>query len=542
LNDTPKTEKLSYRWTKLEKNKTTRTGRCEEYASWTLPYMFPRSGSENVELQNAPDPIGAKGVNHLANKAATVLFPHRELFFRLTIAAFIRKELEGVMSQAASAQGADVEASKSQVADQINKLEEELAASEREALEYLDMVTYRPEVINALKLLIITGNALVFHPKGRKPQVYTLRDYSVVRDLGGEVIEIMTREMKALETFAPAVQEKIKADRKKRKGEKAADEDNVTIYTQIRLDDDGRFKVRQAADDTPLLEVDDNSTAFPKDKLPWIVVTWNLIRGEDYGRGLVEEYAGAFHGINVLTRALVNIGAIMGDLKFLVDDSSNIDVDELNNSEPGTYHSGKPESVKAIQLDKVSDAQFLLTMIERYEKQIAQAFLLNSELTRDAERVTAEEFRGQAMELETSNGGIYSRLASTWQLQTAHVILDQIDFVGVGDGVVPKVVTGMDSLSRAGELDNIRMFLGDLAIMNNLPDDTRARLKQSNLISMIGTNRQVDWKQIVKSEAEYAAEQQQLMQQQQELMAQQQAGNVAEAGAKEAMKGDNVRS
>jgi hypothetical protein len=541
LSEDPKTEKLAHRWEKLEKKKSVRLGRCEEYASWTLPYMFPKTGSENVELQNAPDPIGAKGVNHLANKAATVLFPHRELFFRLTIAALIRKELEGVMSQAASAQGADVEASKSQVADQINKLEEELAASEREALEYLDMVSYRPEVINTLKLLIITGNALVFHPKGRKPQVYNLRDYSVMRDLGGEIIEIMTREMKALETFAPDIQEKIKADRKKRKGETAVDEDNVTIYTQIRLDDDGRFKVRQAANDTPLLDGNDNSTAFPKDKLPWIVVTWNLIRGEDYGRGLVEEYAGAFHGINVLTGALVNIGAIMGDLKFLVDDSSNIDVEELNNSEPGTYHSGKPEAVKAIQLDKVADCQFLLTMIERYEKQIAQAFLLNSELVRDAERVTAEEFRGQALELETSNGGIYSRLASTWQLQTAHVILDHINFVGVGEGIVPKVVTGMDSLSRAGELDNIRMFLADLGIMQTLPDDTRARLKQSNLISVIGTNRRVDWKQFVKSEAEYAAEQQQLMQQQQAMLAQQQAGDVAAAGAKEAMKGNNVR-
>jgi hypothetical protein len=520
---------LKQRWDQLHMKKSKHLEWAREYAQWTLPYMFPSLGSDNTEHQLSKDAIGAQAVNHLANKVVSVLFPAQRMFFRLSIS----EDMKDRAKKAVEAQGASPDQSTQLIADSMSHLETLLASSERKCQDLMDMVAYRPQAVNAAKLLIITGNALEYHPEGQPVQVFNLYDYCVVRDLSGEVIELMTCEKKAFSTFHPDVQVQLRA--LKGKGRTAYKEDDeVTIYTRVELEEDGKFHVYQAGDNCDL---DTDGITFAKSKLPWIPLTWNLIRGEDYGRGLVAEYSGAFHAINVLTNSLLNIAAVMGDLKFLVNPQSLIDVPELNRSPAGSYHSGKEGDVTAIQLNKVNDAQFISTMIERYEKQLAQAFLLNSQLTRNAERVTAEEIRAQANELEMSNGGIYSRLAGTWQVQLANILLDHTNFEGTQFGVLPKVITGMDSLSRQGELDSIQYFLGYLGMLTNVPEDTRKAIDMSKFAALVGTNLQVDYEKFIKSAEQLAQEQQAVMDQQKQLEEQQSDRESRVAASKEAMKG-----
>ena len=522
---------LQHRWDELHHKKNSLISLCEEYADWTLPYVFPRTNTENVELQLAKDSIGAQAVNHLANKVVSVLFPPQQLFFRLHVSSAMKKMI-GAGLQAAGAP--NKEALQASLSKALLAVEEQLAATEKEAQEYMDMVAYRPQAVNTAKLLIVTGNALVYHPEGRPVQVYNLRDFCVARDLSGEVIEIMTKECKAFETFHPDIQVQLRTGHNPRKPQhNYSDKDNVTIYTKIKLENDGRYHVYQQGDHVLL---DTDGAYYTKADLPWIALTWNLVRGEDYGRGLVADFAGAFHAINVLSGSLQNIASIMGDIKFLVNPSSLVDVGELNSSPSGSYHSGKADDVTAIQLNKQHDAQFIAVMIERYEKQIAQAFLLHSQLTRQAERVTAEEIRRDADELETSNGGIYSRLAATWQQPTANIVLQQINFQGLDYGIVPQVITGMDSLSRASELDNLRMFLADLGMLQAVPEDVRAIIDMPAFAKVLGTNRQVDYQQIIKTPEQIQAEQQAMMQQQQQLQQQDANREAQVAASKEAAK------
>lgn len=522
-----KQKDLQHRWTKLHLKKSSIVSLCEDYADWTLPYVFPRTNSENIELQLAKDSIGAQGVNHLANKIISTLFPHKQLFFRLIVTASMRKQIEQALMMAGNPNAKDG------LSKAIAEVEKQLAATEQEAKEYLDMVAYRPQAVNTAKLLIVTGNALMYHPKDKPVQVYNLRDYSVVRDLSGEVIELMTKECKAFETFAPAVQDAIRAGNVHKTKKQYTGDEPVTVYTRVRLENDGRFHVTQQADTVML---DTEGAIYTKADLPWIVLTWNLVRGEDYGRGLVADFAGAFHALNVLSGSLQNIASIMGDIKFLVNPASVVDVGELNSSPSGSYHPGKPEDVMAIQINKQSDAQFVAAMIDRYEKQIAQAFMLHSQITRDAERVTAEEIRRDADELETSNGGIYSRLASTWQLPTAYIVLQGIDFDGLSYGIKPQIVTGMDSLSRASELDNIRMFMADLAMLNGVPEDVRAIIDMPAFAGVLGTNRSVDYGQFIKSKEQMVAEQEAAMAQNQAIMDAEANKEAKVAASKEAVK------
>lgn len=514
---------LQHRWDQLDGKKRSLKTRSEQYAKWTLPFLFPEDTvtQDASERQLSNDSIGARSVNHLSNKVVTTLFRPQGPFFRLTLSQEQQKKIRALT------EGQD----KAAIAELTTKIDNELLATEKEAMEYLDMVAYRPQATLAAQLLIATGNALAYHPEGKPVQVYNLRDYCVVRDLSGVVIEIMTRECKAFETFHPDVQALL---RTKKTDGSYEDTTEIVVYTQIKLHEDGKFHAKQEAG---FVEIDTKGASWPRDVLPWIPLTWTLVRGEDYGRGLVEDYAGAFHAIEVLTQSLINLAAVMGDLKFLVNPASLIDVKALNDSPPGSYHSGKEGDITSVKMDKFNDANFIVTMIERYEKQIAQAFLLNSTLTRNAERVTAEEIRLQANELEMSVGGIYSRLAMQWQKPTAYITLDHIKFEGVHQGIKPQIITGMDSLSRQGELENVVQWLNSLSLLNNVPEDMRGVIDPLKFAAYMATNLQVEHNKFLFTEEQLrqkAEQNQQMLAQQEQFKA---AGAVAQEAGKAAVQG-----
>lgn len=512
---------LQQRWDKLSAKKAGLISRCEQYARWTIPSLFP-AASQNAdsELLHTNDSIGTRCVNHLSNKVTSTLFRPNG-FFRLPLNEKDKKTIQTILKDPDGAK----------VAEAIALVESELASVERQAMQHRDMVSYRPTATMSAKQLIVTGNALEYHPEdGRDVQVFTLRNYCVSRDLSGAVIEIMTFEEKAFETFHPDVQIQIRALNTE---DKFDDDSNVKVFTRIKLEEDGKFHVTQEAGNVAL---DIGNVFYPPDKLRWIPLTWTLSRGEDYGRGLVEEYAATFHALEVYNQSLINLAGIMGDIKFLVNPTSVLDVARMNNSRAGTYHSGREGDVVPITIQKTQDAQFILSMIERLEKQLASAFLLNSQMIRDAERVTTEEIRLVANELETSNGGVYSRLAQQWQVPVANILLDDIGFDGTRFNIRPQVVTGMDGLTRQAEMENLGMFIRDLAMLEAVPEDVRSTINPTKYAQFCAMQRQVDYEKFLFTQEELAQRQQAAMQQQQQMMASQEQSKAAGAVATEAGK------
>ncbi len=494
---------------------------CEDYSAWTIPSLFPRNNTAGTEITQSVDSLGARGVNYLANKLIMTLFQPSQPFFRILISN------DTINALKAQAQKGDQEA------DQVLKtLDATCAQAEKDAMIELDYNRFRTEATNAAKLLIVTGNALVYHPESRhgKVQVYSLRDYCVQRDLSGNVIEIMTRDCKAFGTFTEAVQTQLRNGDPEAKYEASSD---ITIYTRVTLQEDtGKYHMEQGADNIML----DSTGMWTKDELPWITLTWNLLRGEHYGRGLVEDYAGAFHGLSVLTAAEVDVVAAAADLKWGVKPSSVVDVKALNNAKKGSYHVMEEGDVFALQLDKNNDLKIVNDLIERLEHQISTAFLLNSAVQRDAERVTAEEIRYVAQELETAHGGIYSRFAEEWQLPTARLMLSKAN-IKIGKNVYPQIITGLDSLSRAGEMQNLQAFVQDLSMLTGVPEDVRAAIDPLAFAQYCAVRRGVDTSKILKSKEQMAAEQQQAMQQQQQMAQGQAAANVQQAAGEAAVKG-----
>lgn len=504
------------RWGQMDQAKANLKWRCEQYAGWTLPYIFPPENSKDDELQQSFDSLGARATNNLSNKIAMTLFNPYGSFFRLNLTQEVETELDALPEEKRA---------------QVKLMAETtFAKTEKNAMKQLERMSYRTAAVMACKQLIITGNALLFHPEKGAAQAYNLRNYCVARDCEGVPVEIIMRDRKAFETFSPEVQEQIMTSMGGPMFIRGQHQD-ITLYTYVSLETDGKYHVRQCTEHVMLA----GEAMYPRALMPWVPLTWNLVRGEDYGRGLVEDFAGAFHALEVLTEALATGAAISADIKILVDPASGLDPEELNRSPTGSYHVGREGDLTYPQLGKQQDFSLAQAIIDRLVKEISQAFMLLT--TRDAERVTTVEIKKDAQELETSLGGIYSRLAEEWQGPCARLILDKIQFdIGTERAVEPMIVTGLDGLARLGDLDNIQMFIQDMALWERVPEEARAYVKWSDFMRVCGNARGVDYTQFIMTENEKRQADAYAMQQQQAMMAAQGQQDMAVAAGKQAMQ------
>ena len=72
--------------------------------------------------------------------------------------------------------------------------------------------------------------------------------------------------------------------------------------------------------------------------------------------------------------------------------------------------------VSVLQVNKFNDLRVALEAARTIEERLSLAFLLHSAVQRNAERVTAEEIRFMAAELEDALGGLYTVLSQELQL------------------------------------------------------------------------------------------------------------------------------
>lgn len=469
---------LAMDFTKLHGARSHREHRWYDYAGWTLPYLYPLNESEaTTEMQHDYQSVGAQATNHLANKIVSVLFPQGRPFFRLDLTQTQKDDL------------ADLDLNQAQI-DEI------LSLAEKESMKNLAKSHLRTAVLEAVKTLIILGNSLLYIPDKTtdlvRAQVYSLKDYVILRDMSGIPYKIITRDSHVVATLPEDIRQLVINQTEK----PLNPDDTVHIYTGIQRNTQGKFIVWQEIDS--MFRAPRRAGNYAADSLPWIPLTWNLGRGNNYGTGLVEEYAGDFHTYSSLSESLVNLAAIVADIKILVDPMGQTDVETLNDSPSGTYVYGSADDISYLQLEKFQDMKFLHDQMETYSRRIGAGFLFNSAVTRNAERVTAEEIRMQANELEGSLGGVYGRLSEELQLPIA-----KREMRNMGEqfkGIEPTVITGMESLSRTSELDDIMLFFRDLAMLAELPEPVQERLEYGNVISKLGSARRVEYKDFLLDE------------------------------------------
>lgn len=514
--------RLSAIWSDMEREKGDLNTRCEAFARWTIPNIcLPdrTTDQSNEEQDKGSVDDGARWVNHLANRVVDLLFPISRPFFTMAMTPETELKLSKEMDESATGEFMK------QVTQATTRLE-------KIAMRGLDLTHYRPIAVQAAKHLIITGNAVIRRLKSGKRIEYGIKRHGVRRNIAGEEIEVMLYDNKRLSTFSLEEQELIKAP-SANSGLK--DDDDAELLTHY-LWDGRRWVITQEAAGQPV-----GGTAYqtPED-YDLICLTWDLASGSNYGTGLVEDSAVLFHKIDVTSEATMELIAILCDIKFLIRPASPLSGDAayLANSSRGSYHLGNEGDITVPQVGKMADLQVMLGQIQSWEQKLSQIFLMSS--VRNAERVTAEEIRMIAAELESSFGGLYSRLAVSWQEREAKYALRGVDIDEVigelSDMFEVVVTTGIESLSREGQLDNLRLAIGDLQMLEAVPEEIRATIHPLRFSTYVFANRYVDINLFLKTPDELQGDQRAAQKANQQAMQDQAGANVAEHAGKQAVE------
>ena len=343
----------------------------------------------------------------------------------------------------------------------------------------------RPKLYEVIKHLVVTGNVLLYLDESN-PRVCGLKKYVVRRSATGEVVEMLLADKVAFDELEPQVQDQIKGKQP---------DSEVVHYRWIRRNRDRDYEMTQWVDEQQLPEAFNGK--WPEATLPYRALTWDLSDGAHYGTGLVEDYRPDFAALSALSRAQVMGAVLASEFRWLANPGGQTKPDDLMNSENGSVLPGFEGDISIVQSGKSQDLNTTMAINAEYVNRIGRGFLMGANMIRDAERVTAQEIRLLANELETALGGAYSRLAVDIQLPLARFLLNAL---GTPPEFEPTVVTGLDALSRSGDLEELQAFFGDLSRLRELPDDLRARLIYDNVVGAFATARRINSTQFMKDD------------------------------------------
>lgn len=503
-------KELNTLWSQWEGRRGDLLDRCERYSRWTLPYICAHEYVGNAEQITSNVVFGPRVVNHLAHRVVETMFPNDRPFFTLAMTPEVMKLFKE-------------EVPKDQQGDVLAQIRESTQYEESRAMRVLNITEYRPVAINTLQHLIVTGNGVLRRLKDGRRALYGIRDFTIIRDITGQWRDLILRDCKTFDALPPDLQELYK-EHKHSKKEDCNEDAPISLYTRFKQEGK-RVRSYQFLDD---MFVPKSSVWYTQADCPVMPLTWSLSRGEDYGRGAVEQYAALFHNIDVTAQALLDLYGIVADVKYLV--SGGVDPKEWMETARGGAVAGTPDAITVVQAKDIQAIQLLQNQLDNWNQLLAQAFLLSSSSVRQAERVTAEEIRQISRELESAYGGLYASLATNWQKREAEWALNEIKFKPVANGQTTfevQVTTGTEALSREGQMANLQQAVAELALLEGVPEEVRATINPSKFANFVFFNRGIDFQEIGYSAAEMQAQAEQRQQQQQQLMAQEAAMKAA---------------
>jgi hypothetical protein len=429
---------LKQRYNKLIPDREHYLERARDASKLTIPSLIREDGDNpTTEYETPWQSVGARGTNNLSSKILLALFPPSSPFFRMKIS-------EDVIAEMGAKKGA---------------IEKDLATFERIVADDIEHTKTRSSLYQAARNLIVAGNALLYDdPETNKVKMYKLDRYVVQRDSDGEVYEMIATDPVRFAGLPLDIQQLVTAAH----GEKKVDE-KLTIYTGIYRQEN-KWVVFQEVDD---VVIPDRRREYKLDQLPWIPLRFTAVDDESYGRGFIEELYGDLNTLDVLTQAVTESAAAGAIVKFLVNPSGVTEVRDLKETPNGGFASGFEGDVSVLQVGKFADLRVAMEQTNKIEERLSLAFLLHSSVQRNAERVTAEEIRFMASELEDALGGLYTVLSQELQLPLVKSRIARLQkakrLPALPKGIEPSIITGLEALGRGHELQRLRMFVADAA-------------------------------------------------------------------------------
>ena len=496
------------RWNHLQKLRDTPLRRAIDCSKLTIPSAIPESDQNYGayeqtynKLNSLYQGVGSRGVANLTSRLCLALYPPSQPFFRLVIdKAKVEQQLTAMGQEAGQV---------------IGELDLKLASFERLIMQRLDALQARPALFEAIRHLVIGGNALL-HVGEDSIRMFGLRSYVVDRDPEGNCREIVIREQVSPE-FLPVTTSNKDED----------SDEYCDVYTHVLIDPDAdtnqvewyqEYDGRRLAGQAGFSSLDAN---------PYIPLRLHRTAGDAFGRGIVEEAIGDLQSLESLSQAIVQGSLIAAKAVALVNPNGTTRADAISRAENGAVVAGNAADVEFLQVQKSTDFATALQTMQIIEKRLNFVFLNNEAATRDASRVTAEEIRLMANQLEAGLGGTFSVLAHELQLPLIKRVMSIMSRSGqlppIPQGLVePVVQTGLEAIGRGNDKTRLTNFIQTIGAALG-PDVLTQYVNTTELIRRFATSDGIDTDGLIRSEADIQGEQAQ----QQQLMLEQQLAQGA---------------
>lgn len=419
--------------------------RARDCAKVTIPSLMTEvNQGDHGRLKTPYQSVGARGLGNLSTKLELSLFPPNSPFFKLEIDSLLLH-------------GEDVDPAMK------TELDTALVKVELAVMSMLETMSARASMHEAFKQLIVAGNVLLYvNPNGIR--VIHLDRYCVVRDPMGSITEIIIEE----EVYPEALPEGFLPDDETVQEQGGPTKKSIKIHTCVHYENDKCYWYQEAKGK----QIAGTSGMCPADCSPFIALRWERIDAEEYGRSYIEQWYGDLTALESLYQSVLEASAAMSKVLFMVNPNGTTRPRTLSNAANGAIVQGSANDVTVLQSQgKLNDLQLASSTIERIESRLSFAFLLNTAVQRAGERVTAEEIRYMAQELETSIGGLYSILTQELQLplvrRLMYILQKQRKIPSMpmsektGDAMVnPKPVTGLEAIGRGDDRNKLVDFIG----------------------------------------------------------------------------------
>ena len=496
---------LREKYTKYNGMRDEVLNRAYEQAQFTIPRLFnERYEQFAIDTWDLPELYSSKpatNVMTLASMMTQALFPANDVpFFELKLDPSVPE-------------------------DQKELWRDALLEVEQTVLDVLQTSNFRESLFTSLQHAIVMGDSLIHQTDLNSYKVYHLSNFLIRRNGDGKVQEIFTVDW----VVSDLLDEDLKNINGGRKKNERAEHE--PLYTRLYMED-GKWKSEREFRDV-LYETDKTYR-----NLPYFLLGWTPIAGEDYSRSLVEENMGTIRTLEMVSKALAEGIAAGSEGRIVVNSAGPTSKDDIGDVN-WSIISARPEDISTFQPQVSSSVSTALTAVQYYERILDEAFLASSVSDLRGERVTAFQTNAVVNERSQKIGGVLASIEQNLESLVRRII----DLLIKDEKIVPEfqdaledggislhIASGIDALSK--QVDAARLENMVRLIYETQDQEMASVLNKVNIAQGLARAYGLDMDQYTYTDEQIAARAQAQQQQQLAQQANQQviqsAGAVAE--------------
>lgn len=476
--------------------------RARTCAALTKPWVLPpEEQTADVKLPQPFQSLGARGVTNLEGKTLLALYPPDFLWFSLEpVAEFkhdptIRPEEIQRVQHVLFLQSLIL----------IAKLE--AANLEGGSAAYRHRSGFRSKKRASLSQLFITGDTLEHLGDDYRLKVYRRDQYTTLRDSNGDVLRHGIYEK--IDPLSLTDERLVAADLDKSKLQlQSVAERMLRLDTGVEWHPQTRKWVIEQELNGHIINTSEEVVS------PYFCTPFELVAGEHYGRGFVEQNLGDFTSLDTLSERMLDFAAMASRMHPCIDHSSPIQEDDFKKPTGQVFRAkvqaGQVQDIAFLKVDKLADFKVVYDTHQAIRKDLGLAMLIESEVAPSGEAGRSPvAWQTIVNQLDGALGGLYAPIADDQQIPLIRRMMFQLERDKLilplpKDTIEVKALTGLAAIARQQKAAKLITML-DLA--TKFGDLGLAKIDLSVAFDVLARLQGVDEPGVVKSAEQFAAEQ-----------------------------------